>query len=669
MTESSVWLPKGEPGDKGPDGDPGPQGPQGPVGPPGPGAEEFSEFKALLESPDGAASLGARLPTGGSTTIQNILNSVRPTTKMFGAIADGNSHPLSEEFGTLAAAQVKFPAATSLTDEIDWAAFQLLLDSNLPYAEISDGHHILNKGNTRDTSIHLTGSQAAILDYSGAGTMGGLVIQGSITQIGDLGANVNRWARTLTFAAPPALTPEQVFILYNPTDGSWLSDRAPYREGEYFKVHSISGNNALVYGNSSSNYLAANMDVYSMDTVEVVASGFTVIPSDTYSIAAIKVMLATRVRMDNIYAKDVTLYTGIEVERCYDVKIQGADAFNRSPVVGDEYGITVSNCQEVEVFGSVLGASRHALALGGADVVCCVPNRNIKAFGLHVLNVDITNDIGAGDMHGNVDNITYDNCSFHNGVIMQGRDVTVQNSDVYGVSSVSGEAFYGTEVYGGNYRIINNRIHSAGNGASFGIAHISPGVSQKQALTLEVKGNTFRLPNATASTKPVFLRGRSAPFPCNLDMDDNKILEATTLQSYAFCDDSLETSLNSSYIIVDNVYGPAGVPLLYPVSDIANVPTRQMRQSGAINISSTASQINAAVAQAFRYQYSKMPNAQVSISSQSGAAQALIGSVAPIPSIYELTANSIRPAMVAPSGAFAGGSTARLHWEVAINDI
>jgi hypothetical protein len=42
----------------------------------------------------------------------------------FGAIGDGNSHPLSGFYGSLVTAQVDYPEAMSLTNEIDWAATQ-----------------------------------------------------------------------------------------------------------------------------------------------------------------------------------------------------------------------------------------------------------------------------------------------------------------------------------------------------------------------------------------------------------------------------------------------------------------------------------------------------------------------------------------------------------------
>jgi len=57
------------------------------------------------------------------------------SVKDFGAIGDGTTHPLSERFATLGAAQVVYPHAIALTDEIDWAATQAAVN----YAETIAG--------------------------------------------------------------------------------------------------------------------------------------------------------------------------------------------------------------------------------------------------------------------------------------------------------------------------------------------------------------------------------------------------------------------------------------------------------------------------------------------------------------------------------------------------
>lgn len=55
---------------------------------------------------------------------QAIINARTITPYDFGAIGDGLAHPLSERYLTLAAAQMVYPFATSLSDYIDWCAIQ-----------------------------------------------------------------------------------------------------------------------------------------------------------------------------------------------------------------------------------------------------------------------------------------------------------------------------------------------------------------------------------------------------------------------------------------------------------------------------------------------------------------------------------------------------------------
>ncbi|MDE5044772.1 phage tail fiber protein [Pseudomonas aeruginosa] len=619
-----------------------------------------------LSKSDGASGIGWK-----QRTVADRLNDTA-NVKDYGAIADGAYHPLSERFATLAEAQAVYPHATALTDSIDWAAYQAAINSGAPHVHAPGGHYVMNRGTLAERDIRYTGDgYATRVDFSLADGPGSCMLtQGELVQIGDLSVSVVKGARTLTFAAAPDLAPGDVVIVYNPANGSWLADRDPYRAGEMWKVHSVSGSTVTIYGNSSSVYLFSEVDVYRMRGVRVSVDQMHFSPSDTYSIAPFKVVFGDGVKVSNYYASDVTLYTGLEVERCFDVSINAVSSPNRSPAVNDEYGITISNCHNFSVYGGYAAATRHAVALGGMDAVCCVPNRNGLIYGMHIEGIDIDSDIGAGDMHGNADKITYDNCEFRNGVILQGRDATVRNSTIYGVSSVSGEALYGTEVYGGTYTIENNRFISYGNGASFGIIHISPGTSQREALLIIARNNTFELPNATGSTKVLFLRGRNSPLPCSVNIDGMHVhMAPVAMQCFLFADDQVAATLNSNYLIIDGVYGPSGTYLLYPTSKNAAIPTRQMHQSGAVNVTTTASATVAAPAQTIRYPYSKIPNVSVQVSSQSGGDQSAIGSITPVAIAYNVQPNSIRPAIMAPSGSFAAGGSARLHWSASLDDI
>jgi hypothetical protein len=64
--------------------------------------------------------------------------------KWFGAISDGTTHPLSDFYAALADAQAIYPFATSLTNETDWAAIQLAI--NTVASAISDPTQTANGG-------------------------------------------------------------------------------------------------------------------------------------------------------------------------------------------------------------------------------------------------------------------------------------------------------------------------------------------------------------------------------------------------------------------------------------------------------------------------------------------------------------------------------------------
>lgn len=76
------------------------------------------------------------------TVADNITDFVN--VKNFGAIGDGQYHPLSERFSTLAMAQVAYPCATSLDQSIDWAAFQVMSDLGISVAYAPKGVYFVN---------------------------------------------------------------------------------------------------------------------------------------------------------------------------------------------------------------------------------------------------------------------------------------------------------------------------------------------------------------------------------------------------------------------------------------------------------------------------------------------------------------------------------------------
>lgn len=89
-------------------------------------------------------------------TLNNMLYGFSKNIKSYGAIGDGTSHPLSEKFSTLTEAQVKYPCATNLTDEIDWCAIQqCVIDNSTTF--LASGNFIINKSILITSNKKITG--------------------------------------------------------------------------------------------------------------------------------------------------------------------------------------------------------------------------------------------------------------------------------------------------------------------------------------------------------------------------------------------------------------------------------------------------------------------------------------------------------------------------------
>jgi len=112
------------------------------------------------------------------STPSNIFNiPPKVTLKDYGAVGDGTSHPLSQFFATLAEAQAIYPFATSLSQQIDWAAFQLSLDTNgIAYAsegtyyiteevDVPDDAHIYGDGQGLSTLLFYKASNPASSEF------------------------------------------------------------------------------------------------------------------------------------------------------------------------------------------------------------------------------------------------------------------------------------------------------------------------------------------------------------------------------------------------------------------------------------------------------------------------------------------------------------------------
>lgn len=129
----------------------------------------------------------------------------------FGAIADGTVHPLSERYASLALAQVDYPFVTSLTQSIDYAAFQRCVNEMVTRGAAGmsmggRGQYALNATVTVNKTASVNEANKYI-DFSGAEIMsyGGSLILNDKTFTGWTLANgVTLSGSTLVFAGTTA---------------------------------------------------------------------------------------------------------------------------------------------------------------------------------------------------------------------------------------------------------------------------------------------------------------------------------------------------------------------------------------------------------------------------------------------------------------------------------
>lgn len=99
---------------------------------------------AVIKALNSATDIAVLKSEIDSKLNKEYFNQLSINVKMLGAIGDSSSHKLSTKYSKLEAAQVIYPCATSLDDEIDWCAIQTALD-NFNTTCIPKGGYHLNK--------------------------------------------------------------------------------------------------------------------------------------------------------------------------------------------------------------------------------------------------------------------------------------------------------------------------------------------------------------------------------------------------------------------------------------------------------------------------------------------------------------------------------------------
>ncbi|HAZ8605232.1 TPA: hypothetical protein J8M59_001995 [Escherichia coli] len=157
-----------------------------PIGVPVPSGSAADVLLQLSSAGEGKgdALIGVRQPFAGAVTItQHENNALFLNVKQFGAIGDGKYHPLSEWFSSISEAKSLYHFVDSLSQSIDWAAWQAAL----------------NTGKV----IYGTDNAYVITDTLTPVSGGGII-----------GLGVGKWVSGYTATFAPDITTGTTFLMY-----------------------------------------------------------------------------------------------------------------------------------------------------------------------------------------------------------------------------------------------------------------------------------------------------------------------------------------------------------------------------------------------------------------------------------------------------------------------
>ena len=223
-----------------------------------------------------------------------------------------------------------------------------------------------------------------------------------------------------------------------------------YRQGEYAIIIAVDTINSAVKLNHGlmGDYAATTSKLYGFNTINVEIDNFSVIAQDqdyAYLITQAKGLLRNVVASGFFY--------GIRLAHSCDFLITDCSTIFEDKTYGSSaagYGISIANCQNIEIIGGSYTALHHAISIGGTysgelDVI----NRMVSV--RSVIARSVRSGWAALDCHGNCEYITFDS-NYTGGIDFGGKNITITNNTCFGTRPI-----WGYELISLNNRIENNK--------------------------------------------------------------------------------------------------------------------------------------------------------------------------------------------------------------------
>lgn len=538
----------------------------------------------------------------------------------------------------------------------DAAAFQNAITAVATTGQalyVPAGTYVINGVLSTTGHLNMFGDgEKSVLDFSGVtSASSGITVTGTVSEIQTV-SSASAGNLSVVFSSSPSLVTGDVFILFDDAV-LWNSIRPYYYTGEWLECRGVSGTTAYTTNPLYSSY-AATVNAYKLVSKPKVSFRNLKLNGGANIFGLLKITFCDKPILENVIVYNEN-YQGVEIDRCYRPMVTNCVMYNKGTGTLDDYGLIIGNSQKVEVSGGDYYSRRHGITIGGGDYVCAVPNRNLKISNLTISN-DILSQVYSADMHGNIQDLTYQGCTIYQGGGWGGMDTGYDNCLIY--AAYGGYCIYASEVKGGELFIRNCKLYTKGDPSTIGRGIVDVGgnssaltSSTDATLSLILENNYVYADGASSGTNFMMMANAGSSAYTNIYIDG---LRANVNAMSAILRTRVDVgAAYSQAIVVDNINNfPTGTYFHVAVGgDYLNKPHRLMAQTGIYTMTATSgTKSTLAATQNYRYVYPRIPQAVVSVGSNttgfSNGAGENVGAT-----IYQIREEGIRPALVSTSNA------------------
>lgn len=298
-----------------------------------------------------------------------------------------------------------------------------------------------------------------------------ITVAGTQSSLTDISVVATKGDTSITVTSGTGISAGDLLILHNTIPQSLYGnsvDSRDYQDGEFIEVQSVISNTITFHTRLKTSYPAAiTSKVFKITPVKFSAKGGTIESTDSF---------AFQLQRVSNFDLDIDVIGGttraIYIFQCYKGNIRGGRYVHTAAAVGNNYGISLANSQDIFIHPNVFAfGTRHGISMGGAPGDACVPCRNIVAYKTRISSS--TDGIHAADIHGWAVDCYYIDCDIDGTLGIGGLNCGAPYSRVIHWHSTATKPIALTEIVGGTIDLRNMKVSFASGSAAltaFGVA-------------------------------------------------------------------------------------------------------------------------------------------------------------------------------------------------------